>query len=204
LWSTHGNISSHRNNSFSTGAMFRGPSQTPMPMKIWRRCSGSPIPVIADGMWIAYEVGVVDLAANKRPATSGWFPRGRRAAAIDARRRLRHAPRGRPTVNRWRSSPPVGQLASVDSPLDGGTPSLTSSRRSRRRHLGRPWRYVDLHFPGLSDCADEDCNSRRLKKRQRAKSKHRSFLNCSSPLDLARRPVRHLFAVSAKGGTPAI
>ena len=45
-----------------------------------------------DGKWIAYEVGVVDLACQQdRPAHLDGFRRGRRAPAIDARRRVRHA-----------------------------------------------------------------------------------------------------------------
>jgi len=124
-------------------------------MKIWRRCSGSPIPSYRRWHVDRLRSRVVDLAANKKASHNlGGFREGgeprqlTRGDGSDTRRG------GRPTVNRWRSSPPVGQLASVDLPLDGGDPvPNVPFDGSRRRHLGRPWRYVDLHFQVYPDCA---------------------------------------------------
>ena len=107
-----------------------------------------------DGKWVAYEAGVVDLAANKtvrhiwlvsseggepRQLTRGdgsdtrprWSPDGKSLAFVSTRG-------GSSQV--WILSFRRRRSAAAYFPLDG----------SRRRHLGRARRYVALHLAGLS------------------------------------------------------
>jgi dipeptidyl aminopeptidase/acylaminoacyl peptidase len=161
-----------------------------------------------DGMWIAYEVGVVDLAANKK-ASHIWV-----VSAEGGEPRQLTRGDGSDTRPRW--SPDGKSLAFISTrggssqvwilPLDGGDPRPLTSLSTEAD--GVTWAahgdmliFTSQVYP---DCADEDCNSRRLKEAAESKVKAQIFSELLFRHWDSWRDGRyaHLFAVSAKGGTP--
>ena len=161
-----------------------------------------------DGKWIAYEVGVVDLAANKTVrhiwvvSSEGGEPR--------------QMTRGDGSDTRPRWSPDGKSLAFISTrggnsqvwilPLDGGDPRPLTSLSTEADGVtwaahGDMLLFTSQVYP---DCADEACNARRLKESAESKVKAQIFTELLFRHWDSWREGRytHLFAVSAKGGTP--
>ena len=161
-----------------------------------------------DGKWIAYEVGVVDLAANKT-VRHIWV-----VSAEGGEPRQLTRGDGSDTRPRW--SPDGKSLAFISTrggksqvwilPLDGGDPRPLTSLSTEADGVtwaahGDTLLFTSQVYP---DCADEDCNARRLKEAAESKVKAQIFTELLFRHWDSWRDGRytHLFAVSAKGGTP--
>jgi len=161
-----------------------------------------------DGKWIAYEVGVVDLAANKTvkhirviPAEGGEPRQLTRGDWSD-------------TSPRW--SPDGKSLAFISTrggnsqiwilSLDGGDPRALTSLSTEADGVtwaahGDTLLFTSQVYP---DCPDEACNARRLKEAAESKVKAQVFTELLFRHWDSWREGRytHLFSVSAKGGMP--
>ncbi len=161
-----------------------------------------------DGKWIAYEVGVVDLAANKT-VRHIWV-----VSAEGGEPRQLTRGDGSDTRPRW--SPDGKSLAFISTrggnsqvwilSFDGGDPQPLTSLSTEADGVtwashGNVLLFTLQVYP---DCADEDCNARRLKETAESKVKAQIFTELLFRHWDTWRDGRytHLFAVSAKGGTP--
>jgi dipeptidyl aminopeptidase/acylaminoacyl peptidase len=161
-----------------------------------------------DGKWIAYQVGVVDLAANKTNrhiwvvAAEGGEPR--------------QLTRGEGSDSRPRWSPDGKSLAFVSTrggksqiwilPLDGGEAWPVTSLSTEADGVtwaakGDVLLFTSSVYP---DCPDDACNATRLKAAEESKVKAQIFTELLFRHWDSWREGRytHLFSVSAKGGTP--
>ena len=161
-----------------------------------------------DGKWIAYEVGVVDLAANK-VLKHLWL-----VSADGGEPRQLTRGDGSDTRPRW--SPDGKSLAFISTrggnsqvwilSLEGGDPRPATSLSTEADGVtwaahGDVLLFTSQVYP---DCADEACNARRLKEAAESKVKAQIITELLFRHWDSWREGRytHLFAVSAKGGTP--
>ncbi len=161
-----------------------------------------------DGRWVAYEVGVVDLAANKK-ISHIWV-----VSAEGGEPRQLTRGDGSDTRPRW--SPDGKSLAFISTrggnsqvwilPLDGGEARPLTSLSTEANGVtwaahGDTLLFTSQVYP---DCADEDCNARRLKEAAESKVKAQIFTELLFRHWDSWREGRytHLFSISAKGGTP--
>ena len=161
-----------------------------------------------DGKWIAYEVGVVDLGANKT-VRHIWM-----VSAEGGEPRQLTRGDGSDTRPRW--SPDVKSLAFISTrggnsqvwilPLDGGDPRPLTSLSTEADGVtwathGDTLLFTSQVYP---DCLDEACNAQRLKEAAESKVKAQIFTELLFRHWDSWRDGRytHLFAISAKGGTP--
>lgn len=164
--------------------------------------------VSPDGKWIAYAVGVVNLAANQT-LSHIWV------VSADGRE-SRQLTRGDGSDTRPRWSPDGKSLAFISTrggnsqvwilSLDGGDPWPLTSLSTEADGVtwaahGDVLLFTSQVYP---DCADERCNARRLKEAAESKVKAQIFTELLFRHWDSWREGRytHLFAVSAKGGTP--
>jgi dipeptidyl aminopeptidase/acylaminoacyl peptidase len=161
-----------------------------------------------DGKWIAYQVGVVNLAANKTNrhiwlmSSEGGEPR--------------QLTQGEGSDSRPRWSPDGKSLAFVSTrggksqvwilPMDGGEARQLTSLSTEADGVVWAGKSDMLLFTSqvYPDCADEACNSKRLKDTDESKVKAQVFTELLFRHWDSWRDGRytHLFAVSANGGTP--
>jgi len=161
-----------------------------------------------DGKWVAYEVAVVDLAANKKTSHI-------RLVSADGGE-ARQLTRGEGSDTRPRWSPDGKSLAFISTrggssqvwilPLSGGDPRQLTSLATEADGVTWAARGDTLLFTSqvYPDCADEECNARRLKEAAESKVKAQIFTELLFRHWDSWREGRytHLFAVSAQGGTP--
>jgi dipeptidyl aminopeptidase/acylaminoacyl peptidase len=164
--------------------------------------------VSPDGKWIAYVVGVVDLAANRtnRHIWLVWSEGGE----------PRQLTRGEGCDTRPRWSPDGKSLAFVSTrggssqvwilPLEGGDPRPLTTLSTEADGVtwaahGDVLLFTSQVYP---DCPDEACNARRLKEVAESKVKAQIFNELLFRHWDSWREGRytHLFAIPAKGGTP--
>jgi len=161
-----------------------------------------------DGKWIAYEVGVVDMAANKivrhlwMVSTDGGEPR--------------QLTRGEGSDMRPRWSPDGKSLAFMSTrggnsqvwilSLDGGDPRQLTSLSTEADGVTWSTHSDMLIFTSqvYPDCPDDACNAHRLKEAEESKVKAQIFTELLYRHWDSWREGRytHLFAIPAKGGTP--
>jgi dipeptidyl aminopeptidase/acylaminoacyl peptidase len=161
-----------------------------------------------DGKWIAYQVGVVDLAANKTVhhiwvvSAEGGEPR--------------QLTRGDGSDTRPRWSPDGKSLAFISTrggnsqvwilPLDGGDPRPLASLSTEADGVVWAGKSDQLLFTSqvYPDCPDDGCNAKRLKEVADSKVKAQVFTELLFRHWDSWRDGRytHLFAVAANGGTP--
>jgi dipeptidyl aminopeptidase/acylaminoacyl peptidase len=161
-----------------------------------------------DGKWIAYEVGVADFGANK-VVKHLWLIS---AGGGDARQLTR----GDWSDTRPRWSPDGKSLAFISTrsgksqvwilSLDGGDPRQLTSLSTETDGVTWAAKGDTLLFTSqvYPDCADEECNARRLKEAADSKVKAQIFTELLFRHWDSWREGRytHLFSVSAQGGTP--
>ena len=161
-----------------------------------------------DGNWIAYEIGVIDLAANKK-LSHIWV-----VSAEGGEPRQLTRGDGSDTRPRW--SPDGKSLAFISTrggnsqvwilPLGGGDAWPLTSLSTEADGVtwaahGDMLLFTSQVYP---DCADEDGNARRLKEAAESKVKAQIFTELLFRHWDSWREGRytHLFAVSSKGGAP--
>lgn len=161
-----------------------------------------------DGKWIAYEVGVVDLAANKT-VRHLWLVSAEGGEA-------RQLTRGDGSDTRPRWSPDGRSLAFISTrggksqvwvlSMEGGDPRQLTSLATEADGVtwaahGDTLLFTSQVYP---DCADEACNASRLKAAEESKVKAQIFTELLFRHWDSWRDGRytHLFSVSAQGGTP--
>jgi len=161
-----------------------------------------------DGKWVAYEAGVVDLAANKTVrhiwlvSADGGEPRQlTRGDGSDTRPRWSPDGRSLAFISTREGSSQVWILT-----FDGGDPRPLTSLSTEADGVtwaahGDMLLFTSQVYP---DCADEECNARRLKEATESKVKAQIFTELLFRHWDSWRDGRytHLFAISAKGGTP--
>ena len=161
-----------------------------------------------DGKWVAYGLGVVDLAANKT-VKHIWM-----VSAEGGEPRQLTRGDGSDTRPRW--SPDGKSLAFISTrggksqvwilPMDGGDPRPLTSLATEADGVTWAGRGDVLLFTSqvYPDCADEACNALRLKEAEDSKVKAQIFTELLFRHWDAWRDGRytHLFAISAKGGPP--
>jgi len=161
-----------------------------------------------DGKWIAYEVGVVDLAANKK-VSHIWM-----VSAEGGEPRQLTRGDGSDTHPRW--SPDGKSLAFISArggnsqvwilSFEGGDPRPLTSLSTEADGVtwaahGDVLLFTSQVYP---DCADKECNARRLKEAAESKVKAQILTELLFRHWDSWREGRytHLFSISAKGGTP--
>ncbi len=161
-----------------------------------------------DGKWVAYEVGVPDLDANKI-VRHIWV-----VSAEGGEPRQLTRGDGSDTRPRW--SPDGKSLAFISTrggssqvwilSLAGGDPWPLTSLSTEADGVTWAARGDTLLFTSqvYPDCPDEACNARRLKEAAESKVKARTITELFFRHWDSWREGRytHLFAISAKGGTP--
>ncbi len=161
-----------------------------------------------DGKWVAYVVGVVDLAANKT-ARHIWLVSSDGGAP-------RQLTRGDGSDTRPRWSPDGKSLAFVSTrggnsqvwilSLDGGDPRQITSLSTEADGVTWAAKSNTLLFTSnvFPDCADDECNAKRLKDAAESKVKAQIFTELLFRHWDSWRDGRytHLFSISAQGGTP--
>ncbi len=161
-----------------------------------------------DGKWVAYMVAAVDLAANKTArhiwlvSSDGGTPR--------------QLTRGDGSDTRPRWSPDGKSLAFISTrggnsqvwilSLDGGDPRQLTSLSTEADGVTWAAKSDTLLFTSnvFPDCADDECNSKRLKETSESKVKAQIFTELLFRHWDSWRDGRyiHLFSISAQGGTP--
>jgi len=161
-----------------------------------------------DGKWIAYEVGTVDMAANK-VVRHIWM-----IAADGGEPRQLTRGEGSDTRPRW--SPGGKHLAFISTrggssqvwilPMDGGDARQLTSISTEADGVvwaahGDTLLFTSQVYP---DCADDACNARKLKEAAESKVKAQIFTELLFRHWDSWREGRytHLFAVPAQGGVP--
>lgn len=161
-----------------------------------------------DGKWVAYEAGVVDLAANKT-VRHLWM------VSVDGGE-SRQLTRGDGSDTRPRWSPDSKSLAFISTrggksqvwilSMDGGDPRQVTTLSTEADGVtwaahGDTLLFTSQVYP---DCTDEECNAKRLKEAEDSKVKAQIFTELLFRHWDSWREGRytHLFSVSAKGGTP--